>query len=117
MKRWWASADLAAAELEGFPVTKRGVNSWIRNSGFEHRYPTKIRRRRGRGGGLEIHQSLLPEAVRTQLAARDLKIAAPAKDAETAAAGMDTAPTPTSSTTPEASPAGALRPYKAGPDA
>lgn len=47
----------------GFPVTKNGVIRHARRSGWDDLGPSLCRKRPGRGGGLEYHFSLLPQAM------------------------------------------------------
>ncbi len=63
---WWSAADIADARLPDMPTTKRKVNERAKAEGWD-RQPDKIRRRKGRGGGLEYHYSLLPVRARLKL--------------------------------------------------
>ncbi|SDY54838.1 transposase domain-containing protein [Citreimonas salinaria] len=58
-KTWWSAAEIAAADLPDMPATTRGVNEHARRNGWANQ-PGKVRRRAGRGGGLEYHHSLFP---------------------------------------------------------
>lgn len=70
MKEWLTANEIAEAvqrlRLHGLPSTKKGVlglaerEEWASN-------PSLCRKRQGRGGGLEYHVSLLPEALQAGL--------------------------------------------------
>jgi len=62
---WWSAAEIAEARLPDLPTTKRKINQRAKSEGWD-RQPGKVRRRKGRGGGLEYHYSLFP--VRARLA-------------------------------------------------
>lgn len=64
-QEWWSAAEIAEACLPDLPTTKRKVNDRAAREGWD-RQPGKIRRRKGRGGGLEYHFSLFP--IRARLA-------------------------------------------------
>jgi len=76
-KAWFTAAELAEMALPGLPSTKRGVQNlsdrdlWASRTSAEGQ--ALSRKRIGRGGGLEYHASLLPEAARAKiiLAPRD----------------------------------------------
>ncbi|BCW89992.1 hypothetical protein sos41_31600 [Alphaproteobacteria bacterium SO-S41] len=71
MRVWYTSAELAALSLPGLPGTKRNINhlaareGWalMRNAAGE----ALCRPRAGRGGGVEFHVTLLPEAAQAFL--------------------------------------------------
>ena len=60
MKEWFTNAELAALGISGFPDTQRGILKWFKKRDLDARFPNKVRRRKGRGGGVERHMSLLP---------------------------------------------------------
>lgn len=75
MSHWLSAADIAALGLPGLPTTERGVQLLAKRD--EWMPPAKQwplndqgtwRRRRGRGGGLEFHWSILPAEARTKIA-------------------------------------------------
>lgn len=78
-KFWFTAAELAELKLPGLPATKRKVNEraakecWaiqVDGDGMPLAQP-----RAARGGGLEYHISLLPDATRTALVRRGIAIA------------------------------------------
>lgn len=73
VQEWFSAAELAVAALPGLPSTKRGITSRVHAEGWAERTcPVRgrlARPRKGRGGGLEFHVSLLPEAARVRLTA------------------------------------------------
>ncbi len=68
IKAWLTASEIAAAKLPGLPFTARSVRRlakrlyWHRSCDAEGR--PLARQRRGRGGGLEYHISLLPLRAR-----------------------------------------------------
>ncbi len=61
-------AEIAAEWLPEMPVTASGIDKIATREEWKQ---TKLaRRRRGRGGGLEYHYTLLPEAAQHVLTAR-----------------------------------------------
>ncbi|MFD3263359.1 transposase domain-containing protein [Phenylobacterium ferrooxidans] len=68
---WFSAAELAALGLPGLPTTKRGMQLQIDREGWEARTcdlrGALARKRKARGGGVEYHVSLLPEAARAKL--------------------------------------------------
>ena len=62
-QEWWSAAEIADARLPDLPTTKRKVNQRAKDEGWD-RQPGKIRRRKGKGGGLEYHYSLFPIRAR-----------------------------------------------------
>ncbi|MGE4321739.1 MAG: transposase domain-containing protein [Sphingobium sp.] len=82
-KTWFTAAEIADLALPGMPRTKRKVNeranaeNWAL-SVHENGVP-RARPRKGRGGGLEYHLSLLPTAARGDLVKRGIAWA-PAND-------------------------------------
>lgn len=67
-QQWWSAAELAEAGLPDLPGTKRKVNEMARCEGWA-RQDGKARRRKGAGGGIEYHWSILPLRARLQLSA------------------------------------------------
>ncbi|ARE85030.1 bacteriophage Mu transposase [Roseovarius mucosus] len=67
-QEWWSAADLAEAGLPDLPGTKRKINQLAEREGWA-RHAGKVRRRKGAGGGLEYHWSLLPIRARMRLSA------------------------------------------------
>lgn len=65
-KTWWTAAEIAEACLPDMPTTKRRVNDLARRHGWASQ-PGKVRRRKGRGGGLEYHVSLFPTRAKVAL--------------------------------------------------
>lgn len=80
-QEWWSAADLAEAGLPDLPSTKRKINQLAQKEGWA-RYAGKVRRRKGAGGGLEYHWSLLPIRARMRLSADlvNASAARPGKD-------------------------------------
>ena len=66
---WWSAAELAEAGLPDMPGSKRKVNEMAAREGWKAR-PGKVRRRKGVGGGMEYHWSLLPTRARLALIER-----------------------------------------------
>lgn len=70
---WFTLAELADLKLRGFPRTKRGVGVVAEREGWAGARTVAgeplARRRKGRGGGLEYHFTLLPLAARAALLA------------------------------------------------
>jgi len=71
-KIWFSASELAEAGLPDLPHTRPACSRYIAR--VHRKEPEKIRQRSGRGGGLEIHVSALPETVQTQLASLPVKI-------------------------------------------
>lgn len=65
-QHWWSAIELAASGLPDLPGTKRGVNDLAKREGWD-RQPGKVQRRKGRGGGLAYHWTLLPLRARMSL--------------------------------------------------
>lgn len=73
-KTWFTALELETLALPGLPRTKRKINE----RAAEERWALKVddhgqplsRPRKGRGGGLEYHLSLLPDAARAELVRR-----------------------------------------------
>lgn len=74
-QEWFSAAELAASGLPGVPSTKPGVHKMVRRYGWlaavDEAGAPLARKRQGRGGGVEFHASLLPEAARVRLAAAE----------------------------------------------
>ncbi len=64
VKEWFSAQELADAGLPGVPTTKKGVLNLVDREGW-----TQVRKRAGRGGGVEYHVSHLPEAAQAALQA------------------------------------------------
>jgi len=73
---WFTAAELADLGLPGLPCDKRGINRradaerWASRLGPDNRL--LVRTRKGRGGGVEFHASLLPGEARIELARRGI---------------------------------------------
>ncbi|MCX9146591.1 transposase domain-containing protein [Erythrobacter sp. WG] len=82
---WFTAAELADLALPGLPADKRGINRradaerWHSRLGPDNRL--LVRTRKGRGGGVEFHASLLPGEARIELARRGMIRTAPAEPA------------------------------------
>jgi hypothetical protein len=72
-QEWWSAAELAASGLPDVPGTKRRVNDLAQREGWAM-MAGKVRRRRGAGGGIEYHWSLLPLRARLQLGSGPAKV-------------------------------------------
>lgn len=92
---WFSAAELAAKALPGMPSTKQGVLKVAKAQGWDVREGPngpQARKRQGRGGGVEYHVSLLPEAARLKLVAATAPAAAELADRETAWARWELLP-------------------------
>ena len=71
-QEWFTAAELADLKLPGLATSKRGVQMIADREGWatyrDASGAAASRKRAGRGGGLEYHVSLLPEAARKHLA-------------------------------------------------
>lgn len=71
---WFTSSELAEMNLPGLPSNRRAINLLAQQDGWKDRCDlqgTKLSRRRAAvGGGMEYHESLLPEAARSELRLR-----------------------------------------------
>ena len=65
---WLTAAEFAVVRLRGFPKSKRKINALVVREDWSLRGPELVRRRVGRGGGLEFHINNLPSAARHHLA-------------------------------------------------
>ncbi|MEX0758762.1 MAG: transposase domain-containing protein [Tistlia sp.] len=76
-KEWFTAAELAELRLPEVPGTARGVLELAKRQRWQERKNAAgaplARRRKGRGGGWEYHEFLLPDAARAKLVADDLK--------------------------------------------
>jgi hypothetical protein len=75
-REWFTAAELAELALPGLPADKRSINRRCQEERWSLRTcpdgEPAIRERRGRGGGVEYHVSLLPGPARLELARRGL---------------------------------------------
>lgn len=85
MREWCTARELATAALPGLPDTERGVQLLAQREGWADSL-AYVRRRSGRGGGLEYNVSLLPPAARIEFERRHRAIAAPAPEPSAPAA-------------------------------
>ncbi|GGG30782.1 hypothetical protein GCM10010964_18360 [Caldovatus sediminis] len=69
-REWFTAAALAALALPGLPRSKPAVIALAKRAGWQHPEAEGRlwRRRRGRGGGVEYHCSVLPAAAQAVLA-------------------------------------------------
>ncbi|WP_444453207.1 DNA-binding protein [Rhodobacter capsulatus] len=63
-------AEIAEAKLPGLPPSPRGVAKRVQSEGWAAR-TTQVRKRKGRGGGLEFSIELLPDEARAELIRRE----------------------------------------------
>lgn len=74
-QEWFSAGELAAMGLPGLAGTKVGVHKAAAREGWERRVcdirGPLARKRQGRGGGMEFHVALLPDAARAQLMGGD----------------------------------------------
>lgn len=88
---WFTAAELEDLGLPGLPGDKRSINRraaaerWATRLGPDNRL--LVRKRAGRGGGVEFHASLLPGEARIELARRGIIRTRPAE----AGAGQESA--------------------------
>ena len=99
MNTWLTAAQIASLALPGLPTTERGVQLMAKNGDWtanSRQWPLNDkgtwRRRRGRGGGVEYHWSLLPAPARARLAMKGDDVPAEIAVVACAADGPD-APT------------------------
>ena len=76
MRDWYTNAEIAALDLPGFPATEAGVSYWLKQKDLDARFPNKVRRRKGRGGGVERHVTMLPRSLQSLIAVREVKTVA-----------------------------------------
>ncbi len=71
---WMSAQQIADAKLPGLPRDKRKVNEIARQQRWHQRISADgsalVRSRAGRGGGIEYHVDVLPEAARAKLLSR-----------------------------------------------
>lgn len=99
-REWFTAAELAELALPSLPGDKRSINRRAQEERWTARNGASgeplVRQRKGRGGGLEFHASLLPGAARLELARRGITQDRPAPElVETADSGwrwLDTQP-------------------------
>ena len=77
---WFSSAELAELSLPGLPGDKRSIARRAQDERWSTRTGANgellVRPRRGRGGGVEFHHSVLPAAARLEMARRGITEAA-----------------------------------------
>ncbi|WP_303763458.1 transposase domain-containing protein [Sphingobium yanoikuyae] len=82
-RQWFTAAEIADLALPGMPHTKRKVNERADRENWalaiDEAGVPRARPRKGRGGGLEYHLSLLPDAAKGELVRRGLAFV-PAND-------------------------------------
>lgn len=78
MKAWWTAQDLALQTLPGLPTTKRKINETADQLGWGSRTNASgqplARARKGKGGGMEYHYTVLPVQAVAALVARGLVV-------------------------------------------
>ena len=76
MKAWWTAQELALQTLPGLPTTKRKINETADQLGWAERTNAAgqplSRPRKGKGGGMEYHYTVLPVQAVAALVARGL---------------------------------------------
>ncbi|MEX2482087.1 MAG: DNA-binding protein, partial [Gammaproteobacteria bacterium] len=87
MKDWLTAREIAGASLRDLPSTKRGVTMLAEREGWND-HPTYVRRRAGRGGGLEYNFRLLPSIAQIEWARRHMTVSLP-EDMRALAAAED----------------------------
>jgi transposase InsO family protein len=75
MKEWCTARELADETLPGFPDTERGIQLLAERSGWADSL-AHVRRRAGRGGGLEYNVALLPPLARIAYERRHRRVEA-----------------------------------------
>ena len=68
MKEWLSARDIAEARLPGLPARLDTASRWI--ALLAERAPHLVRKRQGRGGGLEVHRDAVPVEAREEAARR-----------------------------------------------
>ncbi|MBB5046757.1 transposase InsO family protein [Rhodopseudomonas rhenobacensis] len=76
MKEWCTARELADASLASLPDTERGIQLFAQREGWNDSV-AYVRRRSGRGGGLEYNVSLLPPSARVEFERRHRVVQAP----------------------------------------
>ena len=61
--------------MPGFPNTQPGVLKWFKKRNLDARFPNRVRRRKGRGGGIERHMALLPRPIQSLVTIKNLETA------------------------------------------
>lgn len=92
---WFSAGELAAKTLPGLPSTKPGILKRAKEEGWDQRSGAAgplARKRKGRGGGVEYHVSLLPEVTRVALLGGAAKPVAERVDRDTAWAEWERLP-------------------------
>ena len=78
MKTWWSAQELALQTLPGLPTTKFRINSMAADLGWSNRTDASgmalARARKGKGGGIEYHYTVLPVPAVAALVARGLVV-------------------------------------------
>lgn len=87
MEQWFSSADLVARIVPEIPRTQPRVANWIARVAAAS--PELVRKRAGRGGGLEVHVSALPLAAQQVLRAAAAPALPTLAEAEARAAALD----------------------------
>lgn len=76
MKAWWTAQELALQTLPGLPTTKRKINETAEQQGWANRTSAAAqalsRARKGKGGGLEYHYTVLPVQAVAALVTRGM---------------------------------------------
>lgn len=80
IREWCTARELAEAHLPGLPDTERGIQLLGQREGWNDSL-AYVRRREGRGGGLEYNVSLLPPSARVEFERRHRAILAPQPEA------------------------------------
>jgi putative transposase len=79
-KTWFTALELEVLNLPGLPKNKRKINERAASENWalavDDAGTPRARARRGRGGGMEYHLSLLPDAARAALVKRGIAFAA-----------------------------------------
>ena len=80
-KTWFTAAEIADLALPGLPKSKRKVNERADKEDWKAAISKAglplARMRKGRGGGLEFHVSLLPSSAQAELVAKGLVFVSP----------------------------------------
>ena len=90
-REWFTAAELARLALPGLPADKRSINRRAQEERWSMRCDAAgeplVRTRKGKGGGLEFHVSLLPGTARLELARRGITASQPPLELVTADTG------------------------------
>lgn len=76
MKEWFTAAEIAEAGMAHMPKTRKGVSKFAEREGWND-HPSLARRRKGRGGGMEYHLSLLPTLAQMVYTQKHLSVSLP----------------------------------------